>query len=129
MRNINVTKYYMILKGLFPQINFSEGRFLKDFKDCLIEFAKMNPSCSYEDLINEFGTPEEIVHDYILGKDFEYLFKLFKRKSYMKYIWLSILTGIIIVSISIVSLLYKDYAGAKEANVIIKETIITEGGE
>ena len=58
-------EYYFILKSIFPKVTVEEGRFLKEFKTSLIEFTLVHPQCTYDTLIEEFGTPQDILHEYL----------------------------------------------------------------
>ena len=65
MQNKYVKDYYRILKSIFPLKTFYEGKFLKEFKMSLIEYSIEHPHCTFNDLIEEFGTPQEILLEYM----------------------------------------------------------------
>ena len=65
MKNENCLLYYKVLKTLFPSSSFRESKFLLDVKKQLIEYSRLHPDCSYEDVTLFFGKPEDILCDYI----------------------------------------------------------------
>src|SRR5699024_8406804 len=71
MRNDSVNKYYRELKALFPLKTYYEIKFLKEFKNSLIEFSGQISNCTYDDLCKEFGTPQEIFLEYMNTEDYE----------------------------------------------------------
>lgn len=80
MKNPNVRKYYLLLKNLFPRINYAEGKFLHELKLSLNEYEECNINATYEDIIEQFGTPEAVVSDYIANQDPDYVLKCIKIK-------------------------------------------------
>lgn len=65
MWNDCVRTYYKELKALFPSISYYDMKFLKDFKSNLREYSATILHCTYEKLVEEFGTPEEIFQEYM----------------------------------------------------------------
>lgn len=96
MRNTNIHIYYNVLKKLFPRINYKEGRFLRDFKKSLSEYGMSHPNCSYEDLVENFGTPQDVVAEYLTMQDSDYILKCIQKKNYMKHIIVLIVITLLI---------------------------------
>lgn len=86
MKNKNIRKYYLLIKILFPKINFSEGKFLHELKLSLIELEADNHNLTYEDIVNTFGSPETLVSDYISNQDPDYIIQCIKKKKIKKTI-------------------------------------------
>ena len=86
MKNKNIRKYYLLIKILFPKINFSEGKFLHELKLSLIELEADNHNLTYEDIVNTFGSPETLVSDYISNQDPDYIIQCIKKKKKKKTI-------------------------------------------
>lgn len=84
MKNKNIRKYYLLIKALFPRINFSEGKFLHELKLSLIELEADNHNLTYEDIVNTFGSPETLVSDYISNQDPDYIIQCIKKKKIKK---------------------------------------------
>ena len=62
---IAIKHYISILKSYFPFVNFEERRFICDLRREMIEYAKDNPFVTYEKLLEEYGSPEDIAEEYI----------------------------------------------------------------
>lgn len=76
----------------------------------LIEYCKRHPSCTYEELIKEFGYPEDILHEYISNQKTEYLLLCLKRKNVWKSSLVIVLIATIICVTSFMFALYKSYS-------------------
>lgn len=57
--------FYKRVRCLFPNVGTKEGRFLKELKAHLQDFSLVHPNVTYEEIVNFFGTPEEIMKNYI----------------------------------------------------------------
>lgn len=87
MRNNCISEYYRILKAIFPLKSYYEAKFLKDFKNSLIEFYNNNPNCTFDDLTIEFGTPQEVLLEYMDTQDFLVTAKAIKKQTTKKYLF------------------------------------------
>lgn len=85
MRNKYTNEYYRILKAIFPLKDFYEAKFLKDFKNSLIEFSNEHPNSTFDDLIIEFGTPQEVLLEYMDTQDYLLTSKKIKNRSYKNF--------------------------------------------
>lgn len=88
-------KYYKILRELFLNIDYMDGKFLKDFRFNLFQYVKEHPGCTYEGLIEEFGSPEETFCEYVGSKDDDYLISCINKKHFRG--WMKV--GIIVACI------------------------------
>lgn len=79
--------FYKRVRCLFPSIGIKEGRFLKELKAHLQDFFIMHPNITYEEIVDFFGTPEDIVRNYI---EFEGVEKVNKRNIIRKYLRITI---------------------------------------
>ena len=59
--NKAASEYYFLLKSIFPKITYEEARFLKEMKADIIEFSLTHPNCTYDTLVEEFGSPQDIL--------------------------------------------------------------------
>ena len=64
-KNDSCAMYYKVLKGLFPKLSFTEGKFLKDVKLQLRDFGVLHPNATYVEVIDAFGPPEQIVAEFL----------------------------------------------------------------
>lgn len=100
MQNKYVKDYYRILKSIFPLKTFYEGKFLKEFKMSLIEYSIEHPHCTFNDLIEEFGTPQEILLEYMNAQDYTETVKDIKKQT-SKKIFLTFIFILFLLSITI----------------------------
>lgn len=124
-RNKYVVQYYKVLKELFPQISFKDGRFLKDIRLELCDFAREHPGIVYGDLIEVFGRPEDIVRDYLADQDFEYILACIKKKSIWKTCVAICLGAAILCSGVYIWFYYQLYRGAADSIITHHVTEIT----
>lgn len=88
--------YFKQIKKLFPLYSKEEKRFLQDFKKAVYDFVSLSADCSFEDVIERFESPSDVVHNYISSIDQEYLFKKMSIVSLLKKILLTITIALIL---------------------------------
>lgn len=123
MKNKCVKEYYKKLKELFLNMNYMDGKFLRDFKLHLLEYAIAHPGCTYDELVEEFGTPKETFCEYVGAQEPDYLISCINKKHFRK--WMG--TGIVAVGICCVfiwTLFYYDSYKKSVDDLIDKEVII-----
>lgn len=124
--NKHITNYYKDISTLLPIRGSNEKRYLNDFKKTLNEFSDEMPNASYEDIINEFGEPKDVVISYLNNCNEDYLINKLKIRSIV------FKTSIIVTVISIcLCLVYSylfiiGYNEAKQQRITTTETTITE---
>ena len=65
MKSKNCSRYMRDLKHLFPVYGKKQKAYLHTIKSSIEDYYASSPNPSYEDLINHFGAPQEIIGDYI----------------------------------------------------------------
>lgn len=119
-----INQYFEQIQILLPTFSKSKGKYLKDLKNSVEDYCKKNPNISMEDIINTFGTPQDIVCNYIDCMDAEQLIqqisinKLVKR-AIIIFIFL-VTIGCMVFSITI----YRAYLDSKNTVITSEETII-----
>ena len=83
MKSSNYLLYYKQVRSLFPSIGFKEGKFLRELKYHLRDFCLSYPNSTYEDIVEFFGAPEEIIKGYV---ETEGIQTITKRATIRKYI-------------------------------------------
>lgn len=68
-------KYIRQCRTLFPVYGKSERTFLNRLKVQVNEHLDLFPDLSYEKLVEQFGTPKEVVMEYYANADDDYLLK------------------------------------------------------
>ncbi len=119
-----INQYFEQIQILLPTFSKSTGKYLKDLKNSVEDYCKKNPNISMEDIINTFGTPQDIVCNYIDCMDAEQLIqqisinKLVKR-AIIIFIFL-VTIGCMVFSVTI----YCAYLYSKNTVITSEETII-----
>lgn len=86
MKNKNCSRYLRDLKHLMPIYGKKQRKYLYTLKQSIDDFCISTPTPTYEDLINHFGTPQEIIGDYIRELDTKILLKQINRNYYLQII-------------------------------------------
>ena len=98
MQSDCVKEYYRILKAIFPLKSYYEAKFLKEYKNSLIEFSNHKNHCTFDDLVEEFGSPQEVLLEYMDAQDSTETSAAIKKTEYKK-IYSSILCIIFVFGI------------------------------
>lgn len=111
--------YFLQIKFLLPIYGRQERKFIRDLRTNIEEYRESHPDCTWDELINEFETPQEIVNNYLSAFSPEYLCKKIKRKKIMRAV-----LSIIIISFT-VFLSIKTYYCYIECQ-LIRENSVTQ---
>ena len=57
-------KYIKAVQKQFKHYHAADTRFISDLKDAVISYAAQQDSLDYEQLVSQFGDPQELVNDY-----------------------------------------------------------------
>lgn len=77
--------YLESVQKLFPKFSVREKHFLRDFEDSLFTFEEEHPDGGKDALVEEFGTPREVVQDFYEHSGLElYREMIHPRKSNQK---------------------------------------------
>ena len=57
-------KYIKTVQKQFKHYHTTDARFISDLKDAVISYAAQQDSLDYEQLVSQFGDPQELVNDY-----------------------------------------------------------------
>lgn len=125
MRERCTTKYYKILKELFIQVNYMEAKFLRDFRLSIQEYASSHPGCSYDELVDKFGAPEEVWYDYVGAQEPDYLLACVNKRHIKKYIFVCSVVVTFVCLVIYIIFSYKVYRHVDNSIVDEKETVIT----
>ena len=114
--NSDVKKYINSIKMLFPILRKEERLFLKSFSETIIKEAN-NEFFSYQDCIDKFGTPHEVLSSYYEEIDTNILINKVKNQHMLKQFFYSLIIAIIIISFVACTLLHKSYNDVKQNHV------------
>lgn len=59
-------------------------KFIKNLSNDVEEYLIENPQATYNEVVENFGTPKKIVDEFLLNQDSEDLLKNIKKKKYIK---------------------------------------------
>lgn len=124
--NINeqLKQYFKQIKLLLPIYSKDEKIFMKDLQQSMQDYIEEHPACTYEDIVDHFEEPADVVHNYISSLD---QFQLCKRISLKR----TVRNAIVIVVIAVIAalcirtaLIYDVYKEAKETIITQEYTVI-----
>lgn len=115
--DINLNAYFKELKKALPYSSIKSSKLIKDLRNSISEYCNKNPNVRIEDILTEFGTPEEIANFTVATLEPT---KLKKRLALRQWI----IFGIVII-ISFLIILYSvAYIRGKSGIVSHKDTYI-----
>ena len=121
-----IKKYLRNCKRLFPVYGKRERQFIKRLRDRIQEHIDSSPNLTYEELLEQFGSPKDIVIEYYNTVDDDYLLRKTNLVKYLKIVLFSALAIVIIYFGTHFVLLYKSYQDVQDSIIIHEETIIRE---
>ena len=77
----NIKKYIKNIWTIMPMHTKKEKFYVSELKKHLNEYLDDHPQCSYDDIVQQFGEPKDIVVNYIQNSDENDLIKRMKLKS------------------------------------------------
>ena len=95
--NKEIKKYIKYVKKIIPFYSKDKKEFLKLLTQKIIEFSNTRPNCTYQNIIDEFGSPNEVAGSYIESLENDDIIKQLNKK----YIFKTLVTIIIFISIGI----------------------------
>lgn len=122
----NIKKYIKNIWAIMPMHTKKEKFYLNELKKHLNEYLDDYLQCSYDDIVQQFGEPKDIVVNYIQNSDENDLIKRMKLKSIIQkfLIFFSVTCTILAIWIGI---LWYDYIQDQKNSIIYEiETTITE---
>jgi uncharacterized membrane protein len=122
----DLRSYFNQIKSLLPIFGKEEKKFFAYFREEVDEFLAANPECDFEQLVEYFGKPNEIVSEYIGNADLKYLTNRIRIAKHMKLFIAIVLILAVVATLTAFALDYKLYLEAKNAEVHEIETILEE---
>ena len=91
-----IEHYFRQIRLLIPVSSKGVKKFLRDFRSSVEEYEEEHPECSAEDIIERFGSPEDVAYEYVSSVDAE---EICRRISISRFVRRAI--GIIVVAVVI----------------------------
>ena len=95
--NKEIKKYIKYVKKIIPFYSKDKKEFLKLLTQKIIEFSNTQPNCTYQNIIDEFGSPNEVAGSYIETLNSDEIIKKLNKKKIIALFF--IVGGIIIYSV------------------------------
>lgn len=125
-KNREINLYFRQIKTLLPIYGKEEKQFIRHLRTDMEEYIDAQPSCSWEQVLEQFESPQEAVHGYLSAQDPEKIYKKLKIRKFVFFTLLSI-AALIIAYYCIADYLYQGIFQAIRQQGITKEpTIIIE---
>lgn len=127
IKNKFCIQYYRVLKGLFPRLSFWDGKFLKDVKAQLTVFSVSHPNATYDDVINTFGLPEEVVEEFLNSQDSDKLHNKVLVHRYIRITFYCILAALLLFVAGTYIFFFTSYQEFLRLRPTISETTVEQG--
>lgn len=119
-----IDDYMKKTRILFPYISKAERRYLKKLRQTIIEYVESEDS-TFDNVIETFGTPQEIVNEYIMNNiDIDILYKKLKIRKLLMYFFIVFLIATVIVSAFKIYYYWDLYNKSQDAIIQIEQTVI-----
>ena len=122
----NIKKYIKNIWTIMPMHTKKEKFYLNELKKHLNEYLDDHPQCSYDDIVQQFGEPKDIVVEYIQSSDENDLIKRMKLKTILQkfLIFFSVICTILAIWFGV--LWYSYMQDAKNSIIYEIETTISD---
>lgn len=115
--NKDSKKYYRDLRLFLPVRGKKEKHLFSEIHMRLEELNENTEDISYEQICEEFGTPQEIVSGYFCDTDAEYLVKKLRFTQYIRRVSIALIIAIFVVMSVYSYYLHKLYLEVSEKDV------------
>ena len=124
--NSDIKKYINEIKKIIPINSKDKKDFLKMMEQRILESSNLENKCDYDNIVKEFGKPNEVAASYIEEIDTDTILKILKRKQYIKCLISILIIAIILISIFKIYRLNQLYEIAKNELDLREELEIIE---
>jgi len=120
-----ISKYYKNIVSKFRFKGKKEKEFLLELNKHILEYESQN-NLTYEDLVESFGTPDEVYNSYIESLDENYLTEQLNHKRLIKKFIIICIICVVVLSVFIFYKINQEADEAKKHRVDEIENIIEE---
>lgn len=120
-----ISKYYKNIVSKFKFKGKKEKEFLLELNKHIHEYESQN-DLTYENLVENFGTPDEVYNSYIEALDENYLTEKLNQKKLLRKLIITCIICILMLSLFIFYKINQEADEAKKHRVDEIETIIEE---
>lgn len=113
--NKDAQKYYKKIYNTFPEHTVEEKNFLQQLENYIKKYDALHPDTHYEQYIEQFGEPQEIVASYYKRIDNTLVIEKMKARKLIKRFSIILLVSFVIFMLWISYLRFKEYQVVKES--------------
>ncbi len=124
--NSDIKRYINEIKRIIPINSKDKKDFLKMMEQRILESSSLENKCDYDNIVKEFGRPNEVAASYIEEIDTDTILKILKRKQYIKWVVSILIIFIVVISMFKMYRLNQLYETAKNELYLHEETEIIE---
>lgn len=124
MEQKDIKMYMKKAKMLFPTLGKKEKDYLRGMEQNLMDYVQDHPEVSLDQLYKEFGSPKDVVVEYLNCVDIDDLIKKIRRSIIIKRAVCSIVVVFFVVCIFTSAYIYKNYLKSINARIYTEETVI-----
>lgn len=117
-------KYYQTIYRLFPDHSIEERHYLVRFKEYIRLYDQLHPDTTYEQYIEKFGEPQDVVSSYYVRIDNSIVISKMKSQKFIKSAICIFLVSFIILAMSFIYIRYNEYKNEMDDQPYYYETTI-----
>lgn len=121
-----IHSYIEEIKHYFPIYKSNEKKFINDLKSAIMDFFNETKELSYNELLEHFGAPKDLVANYLLEADAQYLSKNIRYSHRIKLIATFSIIFVILSLAIVIIFQYLFYYNAHASYISREITIIKE---
>ena len=121
-----INHYLKQIRTLVPVHAKNEKRYLRDLTDSITQFAKDNPEATMQNIIEQYGSPMEVVRDYIESCDVDLIIKRITLQTIVRRLVVVILLCLFIALSCFLFYIHKAYLDSKNTIITNTETVISD---
>lgn len=119
-------EYISEIKALFPIKGKQERAYIKKVMADIEDFCEEANVASKQELYDNYGNPNDVVHNYLSAVDTAYIAKQIRITRYIKTFVIALLVLATIAASALCLYLYSEYQIYKRQEVIGMETSVSE---
>lgn len=119
-------RYYKTVKRLFPLHQHEEKKFLYYLKETLEHHSHQHTEMTYDDYVDTFGNPYDIVATYYEHIESEYVITQMKSRKIVKNVLLIFLIVFILTVTYFSVIYYQEYKEKLQHQIYYEETSIMD---
>ena len=121
-----IRSYIKEIKHHFPIYKSDEKKFINDLQNAIMDFSNETKEFTYNELISHFGSPKDLVANYLLEADAQHLSREIRYSHRIKLISIFSIGTIIASLATVIMFQFLFYYHAQTSYISREVTIIEE---